>query len=217
MKHTILIIIQLFICSALRGETKTINSFMDQPLFDYTVQNNSLPYGDYILIRSFRNITQVIISKDYSIITLYTDRDNTKTGDIHCSSFSRLDSRILKPGKVDQWQFNHLVETCLLAGDLRPYSSLPYAGPEKLLSLPAGDLEKTNKYHDYSLKYRGKKFRWIDIHINGAAKNYTSRGYEGEKNTPAKYYSIYIEETHDMNIKSIIIKIIRQIKNLENR
>jgi len=200
------------------GSTKTVNRWLDRPLFNYNVQRNRLPFGDYIFIRSYRKVTQILISSDYSLLTIYTDRNNRKHGYIKSSSFQRIGSTVVKPHKINQWEFNQLLETCLTKGDMRPYSSSKYCGPLEIFkSRNRSKTYITEQNGEYTVRYRGSEFPQSDIRLGGMDKYLSVKRLKDGKGKHNPYYEIFIRESHDPIIKKIIIKILKEIKKSTKR
>ena len=64
--------------------------YLGEPLFNYRVEINTLPRGNYTMVRSSGRVTQVLVSTAWNRVTLYTDRDNTGPGKTAVSSADRL-------------------------------------------------------------------------------------------------------------------------------
>lgn len=210
-----LIILMLINTAVLTGDS-------DTPLFRYRVQENRLPYGNYVLIRSFRNVTQLLISKDWNILLLYTDRDNRKDREVAGTGFSRVDSVILNIPPLSRSEFNHIIETFLIEGDSREFST----AQSRALKFFIENVNEKNI--NYSKEDTEHRFRLIDE--NGevfSAMNFdpfwksisirSAKNYRGETNL---FHEVLIKETWDKNIKKIIrqysLKLASNIKQNDN-
>ena len=216
--HSILKIIKtlllLLLCavparSALTGDTDTM-------LFDYTVQKNKLPFGEYILIRSFRGITQILISTDVNKLYLYTDRDNTKSGYIVSSGFSQIDSVILEAPEMDQFLFDNLVGQAITQGDPREISTMRYPGLGRVLALlRSGDVKITNDESESLIRIKG--IRGMDPFVlkYDAPWNKLTLRYDtsGPEYLPL-YWQIYINESTDRNIKPLLRKFSADVRKI---
>ncbi|NLV66369.1 MAG: hypothetical protein GXY14_01720 [Spirochaetes bacterium] len=187
--------------SALTGESDTM-------LFDYTVQNNKLPFGEYIMVRSFRGITQLLISTDVNKLYLYTDRDNTRPGHIVSSGFSRIDSIILQPPETDQFLFDSLVGQAITHGDPRRISTMPYPGLGRVLALlRSGDVRVVNDDSESLIIIKGAGGIAPFVLKYDAPWNKLTLRYDtsGPEYMPL-IWQIYINESTDRNIKPLLRK-----------
>ena len=185
----------------LTGDTDTM-------LFNYTVQNNKLPFGEYIMVRSFRGITQLLISEDMNKLYLYTDRDNTRPGHIIASGFSRIDSIILQAPEMDQFLFDSLVGQAITHGDPRGVSTMPYPGLGRVLAmLRAGRAQIVRDngeslIHIKSIKGMKNFVLKYDVPWNRLTLRYDTAGTE---NVPL-VWQVYINESTDRRIKPLLRK-----------
>lgn len=185
--------------SILTGDTDTM-------LFDYTVQNNRLPFGEYIMVRSFRGITQLLISTDVNRLYLYTDRDNTSPGRIVSSGFSQLDSVILAAPEMDQFLFDSLVAQAITHGDPREISTMRFPGLGRVLAmLRSGDARIENDDSEFLIRIRaagGMKAFVLkyDGPWNKLTLHYDITGPAGQP----LIWQIYINESTDRSIKPLL-------------
>ena len=192
----------------------------DTPLLDYTVQNNDLPYGDYILIRPWRNITQLLISKDHNILLLYTDRDNRKDNTITASGFSRVNSVVLNVPSLRQSEFNHMIESFLTKGDSRDFSDRKFNGLDYFIT------NSKENFIRYSKEDTIHKFRVINkegeiissVNFDPFWKSLSVR--DKSMGADAYLHHILIENSYDKNIRKIIVKysslLSEKLKNIDN-
>lgn len=187
--------------SALTGDTDTM-------LFDYTVQKNRLPFGEYIMVRSFRGITQLLISTDVNRLYLYTDRDNTSPGHIISSGFSQVDSVILTAPEMDQFLFDGLVGQAITHGDPREISTMRYPGLGRVLAmLASGDARIENEESEFLIRIKSvdgmKPFVLkYDAPWNKLSLHYDTTG----PGNPPLVWQVYINESTDRNIKPLLRK-----------
>jgi hypothetical protein len=187
--------------------TEAANSGInDTPLLDYTVQNNNLPYGDYVLIRSWRNVTQLLISKDYNILLLYTDRNNRKDSAVTANGFSRVNSVILDVPPLRQSEFNHIIETFLVQGDSREFSDRKFKGLDYFIT------NTGEKFIRYSRENTVHKIRTINdgneivssVNFDSFWKSLSIR--DKSMGADGNLHHILITNSYDKNIKKILIK-----------
>lgn len=178
----------------------------DTPLFDYTVQNNNLPYGEYVLIRAWRNVTQLLISKDNNTLLLYTDRGNMKEDKINGTGFSRVNSVILDAAPLSRGEFNHIVESFILWGDSREFSTSTYRGLDYFINNVSEDFilySKENTEHKLRLVNNEKKIL-ASVNFDPFWKSLSLI----EKNNGADdtLHHILIKNSYNRSIKKIIRK-----------
>ena len=200
------IILLMLLCAVpgrpvLTGDTDTM-------LFDYTVQNNKLPSGEYIMVRSFRRITQLLISTDVNKLYLYTDRDNTRPGHIVASGFSQLESVILQPPEMDQFLFDSMVGQAITHGDPREISTMRYPGLGRVLALlRSGEVKIVNDDSESLIRIKGISgldpfVLKYDAPWNKLSLRYDTTGPE----YMSLYWQIYINESSDRNIRPLLRK-----------
>lgn len=175
-------------------------------LFDYTVQNNNLPYGEYIMIRSYRGVTQVLISEDVNRLYLYTDRDNTVPGKIITSGLSRVNSTIIDPPELDQYQFDFIVSRVLTGGDKREISTMRFPGINTVLEMiKSGKARVVSDDNESMVRISGipgmaRYVMKFDMPWNKLTLRYDAGGSD---DLPL-LWQVRIEETRDPNIKPVI-------------
>jgi hypothetical protein len=97
-------------------EARQYDCMRDFPLFDYRAEGNKLPWGDYVMIRSFRETTQIIICRNYYHYTVYTDRNTLKEGEITASGYTELGQAITSPPVPTQLEFDTMLRDYILNG-----------------------------------------------------------------------------------------------------
>jgi len=178
----------------------------DTPLLYYTVQNNNLPYGNYVLIRSWRNITQLLISKDHNILILYTDRENRKDSEIAAAGFSRVDSIILDIPSLRQSEFNHIIESFLIKGDSRLFSDRKFNGLDYFI---ANTGESFISYHKentvHKLRALNERNEIVSsVNFDPFWKSLSIR--DKSMGADGNLHHILITNSYDKNIKKIMVK-----------
>lgn len=191
----------------------------DTPLFDYKVQNNNLPYGEYVRIRAWRNITQLLISKDHNTLFLYTDRGNLRDNKISGTGFSRVDSVIINIPPLSRGEFNHIIESFLIWGDSREISTSKYKGLDYFINNVSEDFilySKEDTEHKLRLLNNEKK---IIASVNFDPFWKSLSVMEKDKGADSYLHNILIKNSYNKNIKKIIRKysslLSQKIKNRE--
>ncbi len=180
-----------------------LRAYRDTPLFCSKVEENKLPYGEYSLIRSYKNITQLLVSMNKTII-LYTDRDNQKNSEIFVTAFSRIEEVHLTVPALHQHEFNLAVEKLIRKGDNSSTATIPFPGGEKFIEeIKKGVIpEKDEGEYFIYLKENSRPVSLMTINL--LWKKLTLRNMFNENKIPSALYSIYIDECYDKNIKRII-------------
>lgn len=208
MKKIITIIILLAGVSAYSADLK---AYRDTPLFCSKVEENKLPYGEYSLIRSYKNITQLVVSANSKII-LYTDRDNRKDSEIFVTAFSRFDEVHLKVPSLQQHEFDLAVEKLIRRGDNSSSATIPFPGGDRFIKEITEGIKPEKEDGEYFIyiKENGKPVSLMSINL--LLKKLTLRNIMNEDKIPSAFYSIYIDECYDKNIKKILIEYAAFIK-----
>ncbi len=176
----------------------------DTPLFNYKVQNNDLPYGEYVLIRAWRNVTQLLISKDHNTLLLYTDRGNIKEDKINGTGFSRVDSVILEIPPLRRGEFNHIIESFIVWGDSREFSTSTYRGLDYFINNTSEDFilySKENTEHKLRLINNEKKIT-ASVNFDPFWKSLSL--IEKSNEADGTLHHIVIKNSYNKNIKKII-------------
>ncbi len=176
------------------------------------VQENDLPFGEYSLIRSYRNITQLLISVNTRII-LYTDRDNQRDSEIFVTAYSRLEEVILNVPTLHQHEFNLAVEKLIRKGDSSSTSNIPFPGAEKFIEEIKKGIKPVKEDGEFFI-YLNENNRPVSLMtINLMWKKITIRNILNEQKVPSTFYSIYTDECYDKHIKKILREFTSEIKN----
>jgi len=209
MKGILLSIIILF---SITIQATELEGYMGTPLFNYRVQDNKLPDGEFVVIRSYRSVTQLLIATETKLI-LYTDRNNVKDSDIFVSSFSRINDVILSEPSMSQHEFNIKITKIISTGDRGKTSAVQFYGADIYMDEIKKGLkpEKTDGEYYIFLKDNGKDKSLMTI--NPILKKLTIRNLTDRKGNHMNFYSIYIDECYDKSIRRIITGYSSVIKN----
>jgi hypothetical protein len=206
------VIITVLLLSSLNSYTADLKSYRETPLLNAKVQENKLPFGEYSLVRSYRNVTQLLISVNTKII-LYTDRDNQKDSEIFVTAYSRLEEVKLNVPTIQQHEFNLTVEKLIRKGDSSSTSTIPFPGAEKFLEGIAKDVKPVKDEGEFFIYLNDNNRPSSLMTINLMWKKLTIRNILNEHKVPSTFYSIYTDECYDKNIKKILREITGKIKN----
>ena len=206
--------ILLIAAATLYLEAANLNSYMDTPLLNPRVQDNDLPWGEYLLVRSYRNTTQLLISNN-SKIYLFTDRDNMKDSEIFVSAYSRFEDIILNISALPQQEFNIKVERVIRYGDNSVSAAIPFHGCERFMEEINNGAALTKDDGEYFIYIKDGNKSTALLTINTFWKKLTLRNLMRSELVPAGFYSVYIDESYDKNIKKIIREYSGKIKKIE--
>lgn len=193
-----------------------LNGYRGTPLLIPQVEENKLPYGYYFIIRSYRNITQLLVSEGKKIV-LYTDRDNQKDSEIFVSAYLRNEEMHIKVPAMQQHEFNLTIERLIRSGDSSSTATISFPGCDKFIDeIKKGTKPEKNEgeYFIY-IKDNGRKQSLMTINL--IWKKLTLRNMLDPDKIPSSFYSIYIDESHDTGIIGIIREYSRMIKTGMNR
>jgi len=177
--------------------------YRETPLLNAKVQENRLPFGEYSLVRSYRNVTQLLISVNTKII-LYTDRDNQRDSEIFVTAYSRIAEVIMNVPTLQQHEFNSAVEKLIRNGDNSSTLTIPFPGSEKFIEAIIKGTKPEKDDGEYFIYLTENKKAVSLMSINLMWKKLTLRNILNENKVPSTFYSIYIDECYDRNIKKII-------------
>jgi len=209
MKRTATSIFLIVITLSL--EAANLNSYRDTPLLNSRVQDNKLPWGEYVLVRAYRNTTQLLISNNTKIY-LYTDRDNMKDSEIFVSAYSRLEDVILNRPALTQHEFNIMIEKIIRDGDKSVSSTIPFHGCERFIEEINNGLKPQIDDGEYFIYIKERNKSTALMTINLFWKKLTVRNLLSSEEIPAGFYSVYIDECYDKNIKRILREYSGKIK-----
>ncbi|PKL16303.1 MAG: hypothetical protein CVV49_16940 [Spirochaetae bacterium HGW-Spirochaetae-5] len=209
MKKIIILLIILSSSPDIRAAG--LKSYRETPLLNAKVQENILPFGEYSLIRSYRNVTQILISVNTKII-LYTDRENQKDSEIFVTAYSRLEEVILNVPTIQQHEFNLKVEKLIRKGDSSSTSTIPFPGAEKFIEEIKKGAKPVKDEGEFFIYLRDNNRPVSLMTINLIWKKLTIRNILNEHKVPSTFYSIYTDECYDKNIKKILRELSGEIK-----
>ena len=206
------ILIAIFlIITTLSLESTALRSFNDTPLLNPRVQDNKLPLGEYVIVRSYRKTTQLLVSKNFKIY-LYTDRDNMKDSEIFVSAYSRFEDLILESPVMTQHEFNTTIERIIGYGDRSVSSTIPFYGCERFLEELNAGVKPEKRDGEYFIHIKDGNKSTSLMSINLFWKKLTLRNLISSEHIPAGFYSVYVYECYDKNIKRILREYSGKIK-----
>jgi len=197
------LITAFIILTAIHTYAADLKAYRDTPLLCSNVQENELPFGEYSLIRSYRNVTQLVVSVNTKII-LYTDRDNQRDSEIFVTAYSRLEEVILNVPSMRQHEFNLAIEKLIRNGDNSSTSSIPFPGGEKFIDEIKKGVKPDKNEGEYFIYLKENSTPVSLMTINLMWKKLTLRNILNENKIPSTFYSVYIDECYDKNIKKIL-------------
>jgi hypothetical protein len=189
--------------TAVYAYTADLKAYRETPLLNAKVQENILPFGEYSLIRSYRNVTQLAVSVNTKII-LYTDRDNQKDSEIFVTAYSRLEEVILNVPSMQQHEFNLTVEKLIRKGDNSSTSTIPFPGGDTFINEVNRGVKPDKNEGEYYIYLKENSTPVSLMTINLMWKKLTLRNILNENKNPSTFYNIYIDECSDKNIKKIL-------------
>lgn len=205
-------ILCIIILAAFCAEGADLKDYRETPLLCSKVEENQLPFGEYSLVRSYRNFTQLLVSVNTKII-LYTDRDNQKDSEIFASAYSRLEEVHLNVPSISQHEFNIAVEKLIRTGDSSSTSTIPFPGGDRFIESIKNGAKPGQTEGEYFIYLKENGVPVSLMAINQFWKKLTLRNILNEQKIPSTFYSIYIDECYDKNIKKIIREYSAEIKN----
>jgi len=201
-RYLLLIIIILTIFHQTLLYAELFDCTREVPIFDHRAEGNRLPYGDYVMIRSFRDITQIIIRSDTYKTIVYTDHNNMLEGEITATAFSEFDMTVSYPAVPSQEEFNRMLNRYLM----EVYS----ANRMNIFSGMKSFNEKI-KNRNYKLENFSDEFKIKltdtdtdkEIILDVRWKKIIVRTVKGGGEA-ARCPSVYVDQTQDRNIRKII-------------
>jgi len=211
LKMKKIFIITIIIISAVHAESADFKSWRDTPLFCSKVEENHIPYGTYSLIRSYRTVTQLLVSLNEKII-LYTDRDNQKDSEIFVSAYSCTRQIHLDLPSMQQHEFNIAIGKLIRQGDTGIDSTIPFPGGDKFIDEIKKGMKPDKKDGEYFIYLKNDSSSAAIMTINQQWKKLALCNISYQNKIPSSFYSIYIDECFDKNIKKIITEYTSVIK-----
>ncbi len=181
----------------------------DFPVFDYRAEGNTLPWGEYVMIRSFRETTQIIICRNHYQFTIYTDRNNLREGYITASSYSDLDQTITSPAVPSQWEFDSMLKGYVMngtSGDMEMFHGVSYC----LDKIGFKGTSVSNSSGEYLMKVDDAG-TVTEVTVDPRWKKLIIKKVNGDSEA-SRCPSVYVDQTLDKNLSRIIINLAYHIK-----
>lgn len=194
------IIIPVLLITA--GYTRQYDCTRDYPVFDYRAEGNSLPWGEYVMVRSFRDTTQIIICRNHYQFTIYTDRNNLKEGDIIASSYSDLDHTITSPAVPSQWEFDSMLKSYIMNGASGGGMEL-FQGISYYLDKIGSEGTTVNKISGEYMVKVDDSGTLTEVIVDPRWKKLVIRRVNSDSEA-SRCPSVYIDQTLDKNLSRII-------------
>jgi len=209
LKQVFISVLLLFLPLA-EGKTLQKDCMRDFPLFDYRAEGNSMPWGDYIMIRSFRETTQILICRNYYHVTIYTDRNNLREGDITASKYTELGNIISSPAVPSQLEFNTMLKQYAMNG-LSSGDKIMFRGIKYYMDkIDSGDTVVDSSSDEYLLKIKeGESV--TEVRVDARWKKLVIRRIEGNTEM-SRCPSVYIDQTLDKTLRRIITEFAYKIR-----
>ncbi len=180
------------------------NTYLGTPLFDYDVEKNRLPHGDYSIVRSYRKTTQLLVSRNYWMVVLYTDRENYRDSHITSVTWSRLSLAPPRRGTMEQAVFSSTVTALLEEGRETGDGNFPgleeflKAGKEGGVLVKNGSTYRCERADEEGAAVMEMDFLRGDLSIR---KKIPGNGQRAGK---VVRYPVYVRETRDREIRRLI-------------
>lgn len=211
--HFLYISILLFLLVKAPGDALQYDCARDFPLFDYRAEGNSLPWGDYAMIRSFRETTQIIICRNHYQVTIYTDRNNLREGDIAATSWSGLDMVVSYPEIPTQLEFDRMLKDYALNG-LSSGDKVMFLGARYYLDKIGSGNTSIDRYAEEYVMRIDEEGSITEITVDARWKKLIVKKIRGGTEA-SRCPSVYIDQTLDKTLRRIITDFAYHIR--ENR
>jgi len=182
----------------------------DYPLFDYRAEGNRLPWGDYVMIRSFRETTQILVCRNYYHVTIYTDRNNLREGYITASKYTELGHIISSPGIPTQLEFDTMLREYALNGLSMGGKILLQGINHYMEKIDAEEASIDMFSNEYLLKIKEGNII-TEITVDARWKKLVIRQVKG-KTEVSSCPSVYIDQTLDKTLRRIITEFAYKIR-----
>lgn len=196
------ITISLFLLVTTGGDALQYDCDRDFPLFDYRAEGNRLPLGDYVMIRSFRETTQIIISRNHCQVTIYTDRNNLREGDIAATSWSGLDMVVSHPEIPTQLEFDRMLRDYALNG-LSAGDKVMFRGVSYYLDKIGSANTTIDRYAEEYVMRIDEEGALTEITVDARWKKLVIKKLRGDPEA-SRCPSVYIDQTLDKTLRRII-------------
>jgi hypothetical protein len=209
------LIFALYICVIILffadiSEARRYDCMRDFPLFDYRAEGNRLPWGDYVMIRSFRETTQIIICRNYYHYTVYTDRNNMKEGDITASGYTELGQIITAPPVPTQHEFDTMLRDYILNG-VTSDDRIMFYGVKYFMDKIGSEKTVIDRVSEEYIMKVDEGDTVTEIIIDARWKKLVIKRTRGETEA-ARCPSVYIDQTLDKTLKRVITEFAYKIR-----
>lgn len=192
------------------SEARQYDCMRDFPLFDYRAEGNKLPWGDYVMIRSFRETTQIIICSNYYHYTVYTDRNNLKEGDITASGYTELGQSITSPPVPTQLEFNTMLRDYILNG-VTSDEGVMFYGVKYYMGRINSNRTSIDRYSEEYIMKTVADGAVTEITVDARWKKLIIKRTSGETEESG-CPSVYIDQTLDKILKRVITEFALKIR-----
>ncbi|HOP29942.1 MAG TPA: hypothetical protein P5120_10145 [Spirochaetota bacterium] len=182
----------------------------DFPLFDYRAEGNKLPWGDYVMIRSFRETTQIIICRSYYHYTVYTDRNNLKEGDITASGYTELGQIISSPKIPSQFEFDTMLRDYILNG-VSSDAGVMFYGVQYFMDRINSDKTSIHRFSEEYIMKIEEAGILTEITVDARWKKLVVKR-TGAGTEASRCPSVYIDQTLDKTLKRVITEFAYKIR-----
>ncbi len=180
----------------------TGNTFLGKPLFNYDIDKNRLTLGSCEAVRSYRETTQLLVSRNHWDVALFTDRENGRDSRITAVSWSRLALVPPRREAMGQAEFSARVVELITRGSGK--TAERFAGLEDFLSLGKGSrLTKTGSRFEGEISGPGGVTMMDLDFLEGNLSIMKKRALNGPRREVVRY-PVYIRETRDREIRRVI-------------
>lgn len=192
----------IYLAAPADGIARRYDCMREFPLFDYRAEGNSLPHGEYVMIRSFRETTQIVICRNHYQYTVYTDRNNLKEGDITASSYSDL-SQIVTPAEPpSQLEFDTMLRDYALNG-LSSGETVMFRGINYYIEGIESENTAIDRYSEEYVMRINEEGSVTEITVDARWKKLVIRRIKGDTEA-SMCPSVYIDQTLDRTLRRII-------------
>jgi len=192
------------------GYTRQFDCMRDFPLFDYRAEGNKLPWGDYVMIRSFRETTQIIICRNYYHYTIYTDRNNMQEGYITATGYTELGQMITSPPVPSQQEFDTMLRDYILNGISSDKGDIFY-GVKHFIDRIGKDNTVIDRHSEEYIMKIEENGTTTEITVDARWKKLVIKRTRAETEA-SRCPSVYIDQTLDKTLKRVITEFAYKIR-----
>jgi len=209
LKHFFFTFVMILIFADV-SEARRYDCMRDFPLFDYRAEGNRLPWGDYVMIRSFRETTQIIICRNYYHYTVYTDRNNLKEGDITAAGYTELGQEISSPAIPSQLEFDTMLRDYILNG-VTSDEGVMFYGVKYFMDKINSEKTAIDRYSEEYIMRIEEEGTLTEITVDARWKKLIIKRTGGETEESG-CPSVYIDQTLDRILKRVITEFAYKIR-----